>query len=130
MREYPALYAFNRGIVSPIGIARTDQKRIAMSAETMTNWIPRVLGSMSLRPGLQYLGSTASNAAARYIPFIFATDDTALVEFTDSTMRVWIDDILLSRSSVSTAVTNGTFAADISSWTDGSDSGGSISWNV
>lgn len=127
MREYPALYAFNRGIVSPLGLARVDQKRIALSAETMTNWIPRVLGSMSLRPGLQYIGATASNAAARVIPFIFSTTDTALAEFTTGAMRVWINDVLLARVSVSTAVTNGTFSGAITGWTDGSDSGGTIS---
>lgn len=130
MREYPALFAFNRGIVSPLGLARTDQKRVSLSAETMTNWIARVLGSMSFRPGLGYIGATNSNAKPRYIPFIFATDDTALVEFTDSTMRVWIEDTLLTRVSVSTAVTNGTFAGNITGWTDGSDSGGSIAWDA
>ncbi len=130
MRELPALFTFNRGIVSPLGLARTDQKRITLAAETMTNWISRVLGSMSLRPGFQYLGRTASDNTARYIPFIFATEDTALVEFTDSLMRVWIDDALLTRSSVSSSVTNGTFAGNITGWTDGSDAGGTIAWEA
>src|SRR3990167_4598954 len=128
MREAPALYAFNRGLVSPLGLARTDQKGVGLSAEIMLNWIPRVLGSMSLRPGMQHIGATASNAEAKYVPFIFATDDTALVEFTDSVMRVWIDDVLLTRVSVSTTITNGTFAGNITGWTDGSDSGGTIAW--
>ena len=130
MQQVPVLYAFNRGVVSPLGLARVDQKRVALSAATMTNWIPRVLGSMSLRPGLQYIGNTASHNAARYIPFVFATDDTALVEFTASTMRVWIDDALLTRVSVSTAVTNGTFSGNITGWTDGSDSGGAIAYDA
>src|SRR3990167_6822978 len=124
MREGPGLYAFNRGLVSPLGLARTDQKRVGLSAEIMMNWIPRVLGSMSLRPGLQYIGATASNAEPKFVPFIFATDDTALVEFTDSLMRVWIDDVLLTRVSVCTTITNCTFAVNIIGWTDGSDSGG------
>lgn len=129
MREYPALYAFNRGIVSPLGLARSDQKRVGLSAETMTNWMPRILGSMALRPGLGYIGATASNAAARYLPFVFATTDTALVEFTDSTMRVWINDTLLTRVSVATTITNGTFSGNISGWSDGSDAGGAIAYN-
>ncbi len=128
MREIPSLLAFNRGLVSPLGLARIDQKRIGLSAETMTNWIPRVLGSMSLRPGLGYIGSTASNAAARVIPFVFATTDSALCEFTDSAMRIWIQDTLLTRVSVSSAVTNGTFSGNITGWTDGSDSGGAIAF--
>lgn len=128
MREYPALFAFNRGLVSPLGLARSDQKRVALSAETMTNWIARVLGSMSLRPGLGYLGRTASDNAPRYIPFIFATNDTSLVEFTDSTMRVWINDVLLARAAVNSTVSNGAFSGNIIGWTDGSDVGGTVAW--
>ena len=128
MREIPALYAFNRGLVSPLGLARADQKRIGLSAETMTNWIARVLGSMAIRPGLQYIGATLGNAAAKYLPFIFATTDTALIEFTDSNMRIWVNDALLTRTAVGTTVNNGTFAGNITGWTDSSDSGGSITW--
>lgn len=130
MRQEQALVAFNRGLVSPLGLARVDQKRLAFAAETMDNWMSRVLGSMSLRPGLGFLGAIYLNAAARFIPFVFATDDTALVEFTDSAMRIWIDDELLTRVSVSTSVTNGTFAGNITGWTDGSDVGGAISWEA
>src|SRR5437762_1607412 len=128
MRENVGHYTFNHGIISPLALARVDQKRIALAAETMTNMISRVLGPMAFRPGLGYIGATASNAKPRYIPFIFGTADTSLVELTDSVMRVWINDVLLTRSSVSTAVTNGTFSGNITGWTDSSDAGGSIAW--
>lgn len=130
MRERQAFYAFNRGMVSPLGLARIDQKRISMSAEVMTNWIARVLGSMALRPGLGYIGATSSNAAARFVPFVFGTSDTSLVEFTNAIMRVWINDVLLTRVAVATAITNGTFSGNITGWTDGSDVGASISWDT
>lgn len=130
MREVLPLFAFNRGLVSPLGLARMDQKRVSLSAELMVNWIPRVLGSMSLRPGFQYIGATQSNAAARFLDFVFSTTDTALVEFTDSVMRVWINDVLLTRMAVSTTVTNGTFAGNITGWTDGSDAGGAIAYDA
>lgn len=112
------ILTFNRGVVSPLALARTDIKRLALSAETQTNWLPRIFGAMSLRPGMQYLGSTKSDAAARYIPFVFATDDTALLEFTDSYLRVWVDDALVTRTAVSTAVSNGTFDTDLTGWAD------------
>lgn len=128
MKQLTSILAFNRGLVSRYGIARTDVKRIAISAETMTNYVPRVLGSMSLRPGLGYLGATASNSAARLVPFIFATDDTALLEFTNGSMRVWIDDALVTRGAVSTAVTNGNFDANLGSWTDADEVGGTSAW--
>lgn len=122
------ILAFNRGLVSRLGLARADIKRVALSAEEMTNFVPRVLGSMMLRPGLGYLGSTASDAAARCIPFVFSISDKALIEFTDSLMRVWISDALVTRSSVSSAVTNGNFTSDVTSWTDNDEAGGTSAW--
>lgn len=127
-RENVALLAFNRGIISPRALARTDIKRTALSAETMTNWIPRVLGSMMLRPGTAFLGSSRSDLAARYIPFVFATDDAALIEITDSNVRVWVSDALVTRGSVSSAVTNGGFDTDVTNWTDSDESGGTSDW--
>lgn len=104
-----SILAFNRGLISRLGLARSDVKRLALAATTMTNWIPRVLGSMSIRPGLGYIGATKSNLAERMVPFKFSVSDTAMLEFTNLVMRVWIDDALLARAAVSSAVSNGTF---------------------
>jgi hypothetical protein len=130
VREISSLLTFNRGLVSRLGLGRIDLKRLSLSAETMTNWMIRVLGCMSLRPGLGYLGGMRGNAEAKMLKFIFATDDTALVELTAGYMRVWIDDELLERGSVSTTVTNGTFAANIAGWTDNDDVGAASDWNA
>jgi hypothetical protein len=122
------LLAFNRGIISPLALARTDIEKVALSAEIQTNWMPRLLGSMMLRPGFGYIGQTRENARARFIPFIFATDDSALIELTANKMRVWVDDILLSRPSVSTAVVNGGFTSDLSGWTNADEPDTSSIW--
>lgn len=119
-RNNVALLAFNRGIISPLALARTDIERVALSAEVQTNFVPRLLGSMMLRPGFGYIGRTFNDSKARFIPFVFATEDTALLEFTDSKMRVWVDDALIARDSVSTAITNGTFSGSLTGWTDAS----------
>ncbi|MHB0965500.1 MAG: phage tail protein [Bellilinea sp.] len=127
-RKRLTYYAFNRGLISSQAIARVDLKRPALSAETMTNWMTRVLGSMMLRPGLKYIGATLSSAAAKFLPFIFSTSDTALLELTNGAMRVWISDTVLTRVSVSSAVTNGNFDTDVSSWTDSDESGAASVW--
>lgn len=124
----PAYLQFNRGVVSPLALARTDLKRTAISAELQTNWVPRVLGPMSLRPGLGYLGSTLDDVKAKFIPFIFATDDTALVEMTGGFMRIWIDDEVLTRPAVTTTITNGNFTIDLSGWTDLDEAGTASTW--
>lgn len=110
------LHQFNRGIISPLAFARVDVARTAFSAETMVNFVPRVLGSMMLRPGTEYIGSTESDAAAKFIPFIFSTDDTALIEVTASGVRVWESETVVTRVSISTAVS--------STWVDADESGG------
>lgn len=119
---------FNRGVVSPLALARVDVKRVAMSAQEQCNWMPRTLGPMSVRPGLGYIGPTKSNRAARFIPFVFSTTDTALVELTDNLMRVWVDDALVTRPSVSTTISNGEFTTDLSDWSDEDELGATSQW--
>jgi hypothetical protein len=120
------LLAFNRGRISPLALARTDFKRTALSAEVQTNWLPRALGSMSLRPGLKYTGATKNNAASLTIPFIYSATDTARLELTDNLLRVWVEDALVTRPSVTTAITNGTFNTDLTGWSD-QDGGTAVS---
>lgn len=127
-REVTSMFSLNRGVVSRYGLGRLDVKRLAMAAETQTNWMARALGYMSLRVGFGYKGATYLNAAARYLKFIFSTTDTALIELTNSFMRVWISDTLLTRPAVSTVITNGTFPTDLSGWTDSDDAGATSSW--
>lgn len=128
MKQSTTLLAFNRGILSRLGLARIDLNRTAMSAEEMTNWMPRTLGSMMLRAGWQYISDTRNDAAAKLFPFVFATDDTAQLEITAGVVRIRIADVLLTRAAVTAAITNGTFTADISGWTDSDESGGTSTW--
>lgn len=123
-----AIQKFNLGVVSPLALARIDVDRLQLCAEDQTNWMPRVLGSMMLRPGWQYLTPTSGNNTPKGIPFVFSTSDTALIELTDSVMRVLVDDVPITRVSVATAVTNGTFPTDLTGWTDADESGASSFW--
>lgn len=124
------LLAFNRGRISPLALARVDFKRTSLSAETQTNWLPRALGSMMLRPGLKYTGATRSNLASVSIPFVFSYSDKARIELTNLKMRVWVDDALVSRATVTTAVTNGTFNTDIASWSDQDGGTAASTWHA
>jgi len=130
METHPVLLAFNRGMVSPLATARVDLKRMALSAEVQTNWMPRVLGAMMLRPGTRLIGNTYMYAAGVYLPFVFSTDDTALLELTDYRLRVFINDTPLTRVAVSSAVSNGEFTTDLTGWTDSDESGGVSSWSA
>ena len=120
--------AFNRGLVSDKALARIDLKRMAMAASIMVNWMARTLGSMMLRPGLAYLAGIYNNAAPRFLPFIFSITDKALLELTDSIMRVWISDAVVTRPAVTSTLTNGTFLTNLANWTDDDDVGGVSAW--
>lgn len=109
------MLAFNRGLVSPLALARVDLKRLQLSAEEQTNWMPRAMGSMMLRPGLGYIASTRNDAASKTLEFIYSTSDTALVELTDGIMRVLIDDVVVRRPTVTSKFNRWNGAAFVSS---------------
>jgi hypothetical protein len=123
------LLAFNRGVISSRGLARQDLDRMAMSAEIQRNYVPRVLGSMMLRPGLKYIDTMAEDLnLVRQMPFVFGVDDTALLEFGQgSYLRIRIDDVLLERVAVVAAVTDPGFdsalGVGVNDWQDDSDAG-------
>ncbi len=123
-----ALLNFNRGIISPLALARTDFTRLALSAEEQVNFLPRALGSMMLRPGMKYTGNSRSNLTSISLQFIFSTTDVARLELTDSKMRVWVSDALVTRPAVTTAITNGGFNTDVSGWTDLDGAGSTSAW--
>jgi hypothetical protein len=116
MREKSYLFALNGGEVSPLALGRVDLSRMRISGETYLNVIPRVIGPIQARAGFAYLGTTDGSGIARNIPFIFSATDTAKVELSDQKIRVWVDDALISRNSVSTVVTNGDFDSS-TGWT-------------
>lgn len=125
-KENVPLISFNRGIISNLALARTDIKRTALSAAIQTNWMPRVLGSMMLRPGLGYIGASYNNAKAFHIPFIYSNSDYAALELTDQKLRIRISDAIIARVAVTTTITNGDFGA-AGSWTDIDDAGATSS---
>ena len=105
MKANPALLGFNRGEVSINALLRTDLEAMRLSAEEQVNWALNSLGPMSLRPGFGFLGNTYNNSYSHFIPFINTFDDTAVVELSsEGIMRIWEDDVVLSREANSTAL--------------------------
>lgn len=119
------LLAFNRGLISRLGLARVDLTRSAWSAEESVNWMPRALGSMMLRPGLEFKHETRGSNRALHLPFVFSTEDTAIIELTGGKMRV-IDhnEQFVSIPSFDTG------AVQFGAWTDASTGTGSTAGPV
>ena len=126
MAAQTELLAFNRGVVSRDALARLDLKRLALAAEEQTNMVPRALGPMSLRPGMQYLFNHQSRSVT--LPFVFSANDKAGIELSTGTMRVMVNDALLTRPTVSATITNGSFTTDLAGWADSDESGCTSAW--
>ena len=128
--ENTELLAFNRGVISSKGLARIDLERMAMSSDLQRNWMPRVLGSMMLRPGLEFIDRPKFDTTlkSRQLPFVFGVDDTVMLEMSPVNLRVRIDDVLVFRPAVTTAITDPGFNGTLGTgWIDNSETGGSAS---
>ena len=104
MRANAPLYSLNAGEVSKIALARVDVAKLRMAAACQVNWLPYVVGPMTLRPGLFYVAEVLGDAPAKLVQFVFSKLDTALIELTANKMRVWINEALVTRAAVPTAI--------------------------
>lgn len=130
-RQNVGLLAFNRGRISKLGLARTDLDRTRLSAEIQTNWVPRTLGSMMVRPGFEYIGTISNSSSGRLIPFVAKTTETGLYELTNAKMRVWVGDAVVQRPNSTSVITGGTFATSTAldaAWVDADESGSTSFW--
>jgi hypothetical protein len=127
-RDLGPLNSFNRGIISPLALGRIDVERVRLSASEQTNFVPRVLGSMMLRPGTAYVGDLGESSWL--LPFVFSKADTAIIKFVDGAMKLWVNEALLSRPTVATTITNGTFTGNITGWTDADESGAASTYSA
>jgi hypothetical protein len=123
MRANAPLYSLNAGEVSKIALARVDVAKLRMAAACQLNWLPYVVGPMSLRPGLLYVGEVLGDAPAKLVRFVFSKLDTALVELTANKMRVWINEVLVTRTTVGTTIGD-PFFQNLGSWSTSNTTSG------
>lgn len=117
------LHALNVGVHDATALARVDLERMRLAAEDQTNLLCSAVGPAFMRPGLEHLTSTRINAEARLKEFVFGVSDAALLEFTNLTMRVMVDDAIITRAAVTSTVTNGDFSSS-AGWTTTGVGGG------
>ena len=103
------LLALNRGEVSKLALARVDVEKMRLTASCQLNWLPYVLGPMSLRPGLLAIGEVLGDQPTKILRFVFSKLDTALLELTPLQMRIWVNDALVTRAAVGTAISDPNF---------------------
>jgi len=120
-KENVHISKFTVGEFSAAGLARVDLEITPLAAETQENIFPQSVGSGIVRPGTQYLGTTASSVI-RLMPFVRSVDDVAMLELSDGMLRVWVDDALVTRPQVECLIVNTRFEYD-GTWTKSATSG-------
>jgi hypothetical protein len=109
-------HAFNIGVHDATALPRVDLERMRLAAEDQTNLLARATGPGFVRPGLEYLSTTDGNVITRLKEFVFGATDASLLEFSDQSLRIRTDDVLVTRPAVTASVTNGGFGG-AGSWT-------------
>lgn len=124
---------FNRGEVAKTALARVDLAQLRLAAELQRNWVPKTYGPMRMRPPLEFVEAIGDETQrAKLVPFVFAMDDMALIEFGASGMRFWrqrngatgehpgtIPERIepIERVDAGASFTNGTFKNGLTGWT-------------
>lgn len=119
-------HLFAAGEVSRAALNRIDKEIIRLFAERQENLAPYSIGRAIMRPGSQYLATSAGNTRPRLIPFVKGIDDVALIEAVSGSMRVFIDDAPVTRGTVTAAITNGDFSS-ATGWTTTATTGATSS---
>lgn len=108
-KSLPVIHGFNAGEASYSALNRVDQETIRLTAEKQENILPYVVGKGIMRPGTQLLATTSG--ASLLVPFLRSVDETALLELTTAgSVRVLVNDALVTRPSVTCSISDPTFA--------------------
>lgn len=127
-RIHNIIDSFTTGEISPKLRGRVDLAQYNNGVRTLQNFSIQPHGGITRRTGTKYVVEVRdSSKEVRLIPFEFSTEQTYILEAGDMYMRVFRNQgqILDAKN-----FANGSFAADISGWTDNSAGTGSIAWNT
>lgn len=132
MRSNPVDQSFNAGEISPRLAARTDFQKYKAALETAENVIPLPEGGLMRRAGTRYIAALKSSSVLGKLKrFEFSETQAYVIEMGASIFRFYrYQGQILAANVTAAAIVNGTFAADIASWTD-RDTGGTAAstWN-
>jgi len=81
--------SFNAGELTPRLYGRTDIKGYYSGCRELENMFVRPLGPVQKRPGSYYIGTAAGEA--RLIPFTKSTNDAFVLEFSEKSIRFYVD---------------------------------------
>ena len=124
MRSNPYTSSFNAGEISPRLHARTDFGKYKSALATAENVISLPEGGLTRRSGSRYIAELKSSAVKGRLEFFkFTATLHYILEYGALAFRFYRDQAQILAADITGAITNGTFATDLASWTD-LDTGG------
>ncbi|MEN3146123.1 hypothetical protein ABCW43_02290 [Neorhizobium sp. IRAMC:178] len=112
------VYSLNGGEVGDEALARLDLEGQQFAGSLYENALPRVIGSMTFRPGLEHI-TNIDFGQVQLLEHSYSGGSTFVPVLSDEALRVVKGDALISRAAVATTVTNGAFAS-FTGWTNAS----------
>lgn len=126
-RVNPLLESFNAGELSPQLEVRTSFSKYRAGLKQCENLIPLIEGGVSRRPGSRFVKEVkTSSLKTRLMKFEFSTVQAYAVEMGNQYLRFYRYQAQITTSNITATITNGTFAANITSWTNRSTGAASI----
>jgi len=119
------LYSLNGGEVGKEALARLDLDRMQFAGSEYSNVLPRVIGSMTIRPGLEYIAAATYGDSAM-LEFSKRSDVDIVPILNSGGLRILRGGSYVARAAVGATVTNGDFSA-FAGWTDDSTGGATAS---
>lgn len=129
-KSAPLLSSFNAGEWSPLVWGRSDLSRYRSACRRVENFLPLPQGAATRRPGTRFVAATRDDGPARLVPFEFSVEQAYVIEFGDRYLRLYRDRARLEVTAPGAAISNGTFNADVTGWSDISSGGGAGWWNA
>ena len=128
-KVHPITPSMNTGELSPRLAARVDFNKYPSGLETMENLVPLSEGGAMRRSGTRYIAATKTGATikSRLKKFQFSTSQNYIIEMGNYYMRFFKDQGQIVVPNITASITNGNFPSGISSWSDQSGGGSSIS---
>lgn len=121
---------FNAGEFGARMAARVQFNKYANAGSVYQNVLPLPQGGFTFRPGFRY-AAAAKSASVRpwLIPFVYSNTQSYVLEMGETCARFFKNQAQISVGDTDAAITNGTFASNISGWTGRSSGTGAVAYS-
>lgn len=124
----PIQTSVNSGELSPRMVARVDFDRYRNGCSRGRNIVLLPTGGFTKAPGSRFVNAVKDETkVGRLLPFKFSQDDAYVIEMGENAARFYRRQARIDAANIGASITNGTFATNITGWTDASAAGASIS---